>query len=201
MADPVTAALLAGGVSIASSGIQAIINGGNKPKKISTLDKTQKNIYKDYAAGINGQGPQADLFNFNPEQTTDVFNKIYAQPAAENFKRNIVPSITGAFRGGNIQNSSYAGQALAQAGTDVQTNLNAHMSKMLYDAQNSSIERRLGAIRDILGVQTFAYQKPQQGAGDAFFSGLSSGAQDLGFEYAKKAFSPQTTNTTPPIST
>jgi hypothetical protein len=144
-----------------------------KPKKLDTLDPTQKAIYKDYAKALQGGGGQfGDLFNFNPDQLKDVFQKMYADPAYQNYQENIVPGVTGAFRGGNIQNSSYMAGELAKKGRDVQNNLNAHLSQMLYQGQQDAINRRVQGIQNILNTQTFAYQQPQASAGDNAFSSL-----------------------------
>jgi len=157
-------------------------NRKKKPKKLSTLDPTQRGIYNDYASGLRGEGGRfGNIFNFDANQMKDVFQKMYANPAYQNFQENIVPSITGAFRGGNLQNSSYLGGALSKAGTDVQRNLDAHLSNMLYQGQQDAVTRRAQGIQNLLGMQTFAYQQPQASAGDNAFSALTQyGGQALG---------------------
>lgn len=155
-----------------------------KPKKISTLDKTQENLYNQYAQGLQGQGSLADLFNFNPEAMRNNFNSMYAQPAYQKFQEEVVPGITGQFRGGNLQNSSYLGGALAKAGSDVQRNLDAQLANMLYQGQNDSVARRINGLNNILNMQTFAYQQPQQSAGDQVFNSLL----DVGGTAAGKYF-------------
>lgn len=147
-----------------------------KPKKLSTMDKTQQQIYNQYAQAIQGQGPMAGMFDFDADQARDVFKQMYADPAYQQFNEEIVPGITGQFRGGNLQNSSYLSGALGKAGTDVQKNLNANLANMLYQGQQSSIDRRLGALNNILGMQTFAYEKPQAGPFDQLIGGFASGA-------------------------
>jgi len=145
-----------------------------KPKPISTLDKTQQGLYNKYAQGLQGKGQFADLFNFNPDQAKDVFNKNFAQPAYQQFQEEVVPGITGQFRGGNLQNSSYLGGALSKAGTDVQKNLDAQLANMLYQGQNDSVERRINGINNLLNMQTFAYKQPQSSGGDQAFSALTN---------------------------
>lgn len=165
-----------------------------KPKRLSTLDPTQQGLYQKYAQGLQGGGEFANLFNFNHDQARDVFNQNYAQPAYQNFKENIVPSITGQFRGGNLQNSSYLGQALSKAGTDVQKNLDAQLSKMLYEGQQSSIDRHLGSLNNILGMQTFAYQRPQASAFDNAIGGFAPGAAQSAGEKFMDFFKPRGSN-------
>lgn len=152
-------------------------NRRKKPKKVSTFDRSQQDLFKQYIQSLQGQGGQfSDSLNFNPEQTQDFFQKNVAQPSYQNFQENVIPGITGQFRGANLQNSSYLGGALAKAGTDVQRNLDAQLSRMLFEGQNNSLDRRLSALNNILGTQTFAYQKPQQSAIDSMLSGFSGAA-------------------------
>ena len=150
-----------------------------KAKKISTLDEKQQRLWNKYTQGIEGKGSFADMFNFDEKAATDNFNTSYAQPAYQNFQENVVPTITGQFRGQNLQNSSYLGGALGKAGTDVQRDLNAHMSNMLYQGKQGAIDRRLQALQHSLGVQTFAYQQPQGNSFDAALGGLTQGAGQI----------------------
>jgi hypothetical protein len=160
-------------------GIWGGLSGDKKPKKLSTLDKQQKGLYNEYMKGLMGQGGQfGDTFGWDPDQLQDVFNQNFAQPAYQQFQEEMVPGITGAFRGQNLQNSSYLGGALSKAGTDVQNNLNAQLAKMMYDAQQNSVDRRMDAVNKILNMQTFAYQKPQPRAFDQFMSGMANSGQD-----------------------
>ena len=149
--------------------------GGSRAKKISTLDKNQKRLNQQYSEGLEGKGKFANLFNFDSNAAMQNFQTSYANPAINNWKQEVVPGITGSFRGGNLQNSSYLGGALAKSGEAVQTDLNSRMADMLYQGQQSAMDRRLKSLQDILDRQTFAYQQPQEGAGASMLSGLSSG--------------------------
>lgn len=157
-------------------GLIGLFAGRNKRKKLSTFDKNQKNVWNQYNQGVQGQGPMAGLFNFDANAARANFDQTYAQPAYKKFQEEVIPGITGQFRGGNLQNSSYLGGALAKAGTDVQTNLNANLSNMLYQGQQSSIDRRLQALNQILGTQTQAYEQPQASPFQAAVGGLAQGA-------------------------
>lgn len=161
-----------------------------KPKKISTLDKTQQGIYNQYAQGLQGQGQFADLFNFDSEAAKKNFNSMYAQPAYQQFQEEIVPGITGQFRGGNLQNSSYLGGALSKAGTNVQKNLDTQLANMLYQGQNNSVERRINGINNLLNMQTFAYQQPQQSSGDQVFGALLNAGGKAAGAYFNNKFAP-----------
>lgn len=161
-----------------------------KPKKISTLDKTQQGIYNQYAQGLQGKGQYADLFNFDSEAARNNFNSMYAQPAYQQFQEEVIPGITGQFRGGNLQKSSYLGGALSKAGTDVQRNLDAQLANMLYQGQNDSVNRRINGINNLLNMQTFAYQQPQQSAGDQVFGSLMDIGGKAAGAYFNNKFAP-----------
>ncbi len=153
-----------------------------KKKKISTLDKQQQQLYGQYHAALQGQGQFADMFNYNPQQDTDYFNKSIAAPAYQNYKENVVPTITGAFRGGNLGKSSYLGGALGKAGSDVQKNLDAQLSQMLSQGHENALNRRVNAVNSLLNMQTFAQEKPQPSPLDTAISGFSEGAGKAGGE-------------------
>lgn len=140
----------------------SMINGlgkSLKPSRLSSLDPTQQNMFDLYARALTGEGgPLADIFGFDAEGLRDMFQESYAAPAYQQFQEEVIPGITGQFRGGNLQNSSYLGGALGKAGTDVQNNLNQQLSQMMYQAQQASLDRRQKGLQDILGTQTFAYQ-------------------------------------------
>lgn len=131
-----------------------------KPKTLSTLDPNQQKLNDYQNQSILGEGPLADLYNYNPEQANDVFDKTIANPAYRNFKENVAPEITGAFRSNGLMNSSYSGEALGRAGRDVQQGLDARRYKYLYDEQNNAREAKRNAVENVQNRQTFAYQQP-----------------------------------------
>jgi len=166
------------GASIGSSfgpigtGVGAVVGGiaglfgskkkKRKPKPVSRFDPNQQKLNEDYIASLRGEGPFKDLYNYDTEQANQVFDQSTGRPAYRSFEENVIPRITGQFRGNNIQNSSYAGQSLARAGRDVQENLDALRSSQNFAGQqNAQQNRRLG-IQDILNRQTFDYQSPEQ---------------------------------------
>lgn len=182
-----------GAIGGVAGGLLGLFGGGRKrPKKISTLDKNQKALYGEYSKGLNGQGGKfGNLFNFDSQGATENWKQNYADPAYQNYNENIVPKITGQFRGGNLQNSSYLAGALGKAGSDVQKNLNAHMSNMLYNGQQDALQRRVQGIDKLLNMQTFAYQQPQQSASQQGFGALlSAGGKAFG-SYVDNKFSPK----------
>jgi len=194
---------LVGGVTGLTSGFF----GDKKPTQTSTFDPHQKQLYEQQAQALQGGGgPLADVYGqYNPELMKNYYEQAYAQPAYQNFQKNIVPTITGQFRGNNLQNSSYLGGALSQAGTNVQNNLNAQMSELLYKGQNDQLNRRSSALDRILNLQTHVNERPQPSVFDSLLNSLSSNAGDLLGDYLKrrnqnKQQTPNTTSETPQSS-
>jgi len=131
-----------------------------KPKRMSTLDPQQQALYNDYVGSIRGEGPFSDLYNYDAEGANANFDQNVSRPAYRNFQENIIPGITGQFRGNNIQNSSYTGEALGRAGRNVQEGLDAQRSNMIFNGQQNAQQNKQNAIQNVMGTQTFAYSKP-----------------------------------------
>jgi hypothetical protein len=152
----------AGGVI---GGFTGLFGGGKKkkkPKRVSTLDPQQQAIYGDYVDSLRGEGPFSDLYNFDSEQANNVFDQTVGRPAYRSFQEKIVPTITGQFRSNNLQNSSYAGQALSRAGRDVQENLDAERARYQFQGQQNAQANKQNAINNILNMNTFDYQQQDQ---------------------------------------
>ena len=174
-----------------------------KPKKKNSFDPQQQALYNDYIGSLRGQGPFSGLYNFDANQQNQVFDQTVARPAYRGFQENIVPQVTGQFRGNNIMNSSYAGDALARRGRDVQENLDAERARYQFAGQQAAQGRQQQGLENILGMSTFGYQKPSNQpstidqilggiapmAGQAFGnylskgSGISGGAGSVGSLY------------------
>ncbi len=168
----------ASGAAIGSSfgpvgtGVGAVVGGigglfgskkkKKKPKPVSTLDPQQQGLYNDYVSSLRGGGPLKDLYNYDANQANQVFDQNTARPAYRGFQENIIPQITGQFRGNNLMNSSYTGEALGRAGRDVQENLDALRSQQNFAGQQNSQQSKQDALNKILNMQTFAYDRPQE---------------------------------------
>lgn len=171
-------------------GVSSLFGSGRskKPKKISTLSPEQRRLHQEYIQGIRGEGPMAGMFNFNPDQVNQNFESTVARPAYRQFQEDVIPQITGQFRGKNLMNSSYTGEALGRAGRNVQESLDAQRSNTLYNAEQSSYDRRNQAIQNALSTQTFAYQRPQERSSplDSILNGLSNvSGQYIADQYRK----------------
>lgn len=135
-----------------------LFGGGRKrAKKRSTLDKNQQKLNEEQHNSIFGKGALADLYNYNPEKANAVFDKNVANPSYRNFKEKLAPEITGSFRSKGLQNSSYAGDALAKLARDVQEGLDAKRSDYLYNQENNATSAKRNAVENLQNRTTFDY--------------------------------------------
>ena len=151
-----------GGVAGAiTGGLGGLFGGGRKKKKkkISTLDKRQQMLNEQQHQSILGEGPLADLYNYDPEQANSVFDKTIANPAYRKFKEELAPTITGQFRNQGLMNSSYAGDALSRVARDIQEGLDARRSEYMYGQQQSAQNAKRSAVENLQNRQTFAYDQ------------------------------------------
>jgi hypothetical protein len=168
----------AGGIA---GGALGLFGGGGRKKKkkaklVSTLDSTQQGLYQQYADALNGKGQFADLYNWDAKGANNNFDVNVSRPAYRNFNENIIPGITGQFRQGNVQNSSYTGEALGRAGRNVQESLDAQRSNMQFQGQQSANQNKMSGMNNILNMQTQAFMQPgapQQNGVDSILSQLA----------------------------
>ncbi len=146
-------------------GIAGLFGGGRKKKKkkISRLDKKQQELNDMQHQAVLGEGPLADLYNYDPEAANSVFDQITARPAQRNFREQTVPGITGSFRKNGLMDSSYVGDALSKAGRDVQENLDALRAQALYGEKNNAQTSKRNAVENLQNRQTFDYERPEAG--------------------------------------
>lgn len=149
------------GVGALAGGVAGLFGGPKKKKKkkISSLDKRQQKLNTMEHDAILGQGPLADLFNYDPEQANAVFDKNISNPAYRKFKEELAPGITGQFRKQGLMDSSYAGNALSKTARDIQENLDAKRAEYLYGEQNNARTAKRSAIENLQNRQTFAYDR------------------------------------------
>lgn len=146
---------VAGGIIGGAAGLFG--GGRKKKKKRSTMDKKQQALYNQEHQAILGEGPLADLYNYNPEAANDVFDKTIANPAYRKYKEELAPQITGQFRNQGLMNSSYAGDALAKTARDIQESLDAQRSKYLYGQEQEARAAKRQGVQNLQNRQTFAY--------------------------------------------
>lgn len=177
------------GLDVATAAVGAglsLFKKKKKKKKISTLSKEQEALHNDNMAGLRGQGPLADLYSYNEDAANSNFDKNVSRPANRNFQENIIPQITGQFRQNNLQNSSYTGEALSRAGRNVQENLDAQRSNMIFNGQQNAQEARRTGINNSINTQTFAYQKPGKSTLDNIISSVGPQAAESFSDYLNK---------------
>lgn len=144
----------AGGVI---GGAVGLFGSKKKRKKRSTMDKNQQRLNKEQYDALHGEGPLADLYNYDPEKANAVFDQNYANPAYRKFKEDLAPGITGQFRSNGLQNSSYAGDALSKVARDIQENLNAKRSEYLYGKEQEVNNRKSNAVENYQNRTNFDY--------------------------------------------
>ncbi len=151
------------GIGAAVGGAMGMFGGKKKkkkPKAVSRFDKNQQQLNDDYIASLRGEGPFADLYNYDVDQANQVFDQKTGRPAYRAFEENVIPKITGQFRSNNLMNSSYTGQSLSRAGRDVQENLDALRADQNFRGQENAKGYKRDTIKDILDRTTFDYQDP-----------------------------------------
>jgi len=171
-------AAIGGGIG----GLAGLLGGADKKaKQTSTLDPQQRQLLDDYMmAAQKGQGPLADLFGQTDQnQFRGFFERSYANPALERFREEIIPEITGQFRGQGLENSSYLGGALAKEGGKVQRNLDDQFANLQFQQSNQNMQNKRSAIEKILGMQTFAQGQPQKSSVGQFLDQIGKPAGQL----------------------
>lgn len=146
-------------------GITGLFGNKKKKKKISSFDKNQQRLNEQQHQSILGQGPLADLYNYDPEQANAVFDKSVANPAYRNLREQGIPGVTGQFRSQGLMNSSYAGDAISKLTRDVQESLDAQRSQYLYGEQKDARNAKRNAVENLQNRSTFAYDTAANGSG------------------------------------
>lgn len=157
-AVPVIGTAIGAGVGGVAGGLAGLFGGGRKKKKrLSTFDKRQRRLNEQQYQSLIGEGPLADLYNYDPEAANQVFDKTIANPAYRDLQEKAIPGVTGQFRSKGLMNSSYAGDAVAKLTRDVQEGLDAQRTKYLYGEQQDARNARRGAVENLQNRSTFAY--------------------------------------------
>ena len=158
-----------GVIGAITGGTLGLFGGGKKKKKAkrqSTLDERQQRLNEQQHQSILGEGPLADLYNYDPQAANNVFDQTVANPAYRKFKEDLAPQITGQFRSQGLMNSSYAGDALSRIARDIQEGLDAQRAKYMYGEQSGNgfdIGSILGSItpEQISGAKGMFNRAPQ----------------------------------------
>lgn len=95
----------------------------------------QQEAYNRAGAGFTGVDFLDNLLQRGPEAELDHWQKSVVAPGMRNFEQNIVPQIMEKYASMNAGDSGAAHRALANAGVDLQTNMNAQLSDLMYQSQ------------------------------------------------------------------
>lgn len=172
-------------------GIAGLFGGGKKKKKkLSSLDKRQQKLNEQQHQAIQGEGPLADLYNYDPEAANKVFDQNIANPAYRKFQEDVIPGITGQFRSNGLMNSSYAGDAISKLARDVQENLNSQRTQYLYGEQKEAQNAKRNAVEGLQNRQTFAYDKNNSGGGGFDINNVLGSITPEMINQAKSYFNP-----------
>lgn len=136
-----------------------------------------------FQALTGGGGPFQDLFGeFNPEQTSDVFQRGVAEPAMRNFRQRVIPQIMESF--GDQGESSGLYNSLASAGRDLQSQLGSQGELFMNQSRLQNLQNRLTGVQSALGAQPYQTYTQQGYAGvlpNLLNSFGQSAGQSLGF--------------------
>lgn len=129
------------------SGINSF--GGALPVSNMSLDAFKKALggYDPNAANqFLGEGATAlssALESFDPQKTTDYFNKSIKAPALETWQKDIIPQVMERYAGNNAADSGMAQRALAESGGRMNTGLSAQLSDLLFKGEQATKDRQL----------------------------------------------------------
>lgn len=154
-----------GGILGAGAGLVSGFFGKKKkkkPKKISTLDEDQQKLNKAQHGAVFGEGPLADLYNYDADKANEVFDKNIGRLAYRNLKEKTIPAVTGEFRSNGLMQSSYAGDAVAKLARDVQESLDAQRSQYQFGLEQDAKNAKRQSVENLQNRQTFAYDQGQQ---------------------------------------
>jgi len=79
---------------------------------------------------------------FNPDEVTQFWQHAYVKPAERAWEEAVVPKVMEYYAGQNALDSGAARRALAKSGTDLQTQLNAELAKLLWGEKTNLQSRQ-----------------------------------------------------------
>jgi len=176
--DALLGALISAGGSLAGG---LLSSGGDKQKKIPTMNKQQQGIFNEYLKLLS-QMQQGGLQNSlgNLQQWMDPNSLAYQdfeQPYLTEFNEQTLPRLAeqfaGGAQGGALSSSGFA-QALGGAAAGLKSNLAGLKSNRAFEALKSYLQQYNQMANQGFGTSPFAY-KNQQGRGPSNFDFSSLG--------------------------
>jgi len=150
----------------------------DKAKRFNNFTPQQMDLFQQFMQGLAGQGGSfGDTFGeFDPQQTSDVFQRGVADPAMRNFRQRVIPSIQQSFADQGA--SSGLNNSLATAGRDLEENLSSQLARFIYDSQMQNRQNRMQGLNTALGTRQFIpyVQQGSKGLVPGMLEGFSQGA-------------------------
>lgn len=138
---------------------------GKKKRKKSHLEKRQKQLNKDQYSAFQGEGPLADLYNYNPEKANEVFDKNIGRLAYRDLNEKAIPAVTGQFRSNGLMQSSYAADAIGKLTRDVQESLDAQRTSYQYGLEQEARNAKRQGIEQYQNRSAPVKQQKTSGGG------------------------------------
>lgn len=155
----------------------------NQPraKERNVLNKNQQMMEDYIMQALQGEGPLGQIGQYDPATSAQQFNDAVAQPLITQFQEEVMPGITGQFRGAGLGNSTFAGQASARAGEGLERQLASGLAQYQQADKQSALDRLLQLFSTGFGRQTKAFEQPTQSAFEsAAYKGLGEAAKGFG---------------------
>lgn len=189
------------GIGGVLGGLGGFLSGGDKMKKVPTMNKGQLGLLSQLEQMLGmqgglGQGMQGgiDYQRQLMDPSSEAVNQ-FTQPYMNQFNQQTVPGLAERFAGmggmGGGLSSSGFGQSLSSAGGNLQAQL-AQLKAGLGQQAAQSLMGQYGSLMgNALGAQPFGYARPQQSGaqgfmqswGQAGFPGIREGSQGLSNAY------------------
>lgn len=125
----------------------------DKAKQFQQFNPQQmQGLQQLFQALSGGGGAFQDLFGeFNPEQSSNIFQRGVAEPAMRNFQQRVIPQIMESF--GDQGESSGLYNSLASAGRDLQSGLGSQQELFMNQSRLQNQGNRMGGLQQLLGAQ------------------------------------------------
>jgi hypothetical protein len=131
---------------------------------------------------------QSSTAPYDPMAAQNFWQKSMVDPAMQQYTQQILPAIKESYAARNAQDSGAMNRALAQSGTNLATNLSGQLADVMYQGQQSQLNRQLQSIpeayrmgmmpTDMMSAGSAAMMAPIMGLGSL---GLQAGGvqQDI----------------------
>lgn len=164
---------------------RTLLGGAAHEGNVNLLTPQQQSILGSLLAS---QGPAAEqaysdfLQPYSPEQYQDFYQQSFITPAQQALQRQIIPQIQEHFQGLNESASGALNRALAQAASDVSTNL----GQGILNQYNQTQQNRLGALGGLQGLLTQQQFEPIISNQQGILGSLLKAGSTLGGAYISR---------------